>query len=84
MPTMNDEFQGLSSSKVDLELDSWIAERASMATNMAYRRAKANSCTVVVSKGGHIVAEHPDGTEMIIGTSKRTKVPIGVPFAFSK
>lgn len=83
IPTMN-EFQDLSDSKVDLELDSWIAERASMATNMAYRRAKAISCTVVVSKDGYIVAELPDGTERIIGISRRRKVQAGIPLSFSK
>lgn len=81
---MKYEFQDLCDSKIDLELDSWIAERASMATNMAYRRAKAIPCTVVVSKNGHIVAELADGTEKIIGISKRSKVQAGVPFSFSK
>ena len=37
--------------KVDLEAHEWLAERASMATNMAYMGAKKLSCAVVVSKG---------------------------------
>ena len=60
---MNHEFQDLSDDKADPALGSWIAERASMATNMAYRRAKAMSCIVVVSRGGHIIVELPDGTK---------------------
>ncbi|MEH6672391.1 hypothetical protein [Halopseudomonas sp.] len=69
------------SEEVDLEADEWLAERASMATNMAYRRAKKLSCTVVVSKGGYIVEEQPDGSEKILGVSTRRKVVAGVPIS---
>lgn len=65
--------------KVDLEAHEWLAERASMATNMAYMRAKKLSCAVVVSKAGYIVEEHPDGSERILGVSARRKVVAGVP-----
>jgi len=65
--------------KVDLEAGEWLAERASMATNMAYMRAKKLSCIVVVSKGGYIVEERPDGSEKILAVSTRKKVVAGVP-----
>ena len=58
--------------------DFWFAERAAMATNMAYLRAKAQLQTVVISKNGYIVAEFPDGTEETLGVSKRRRVQAGV------
>tara|TARA_R110001606_G_C15399891_1_gene652734 strand:+ start:6342 stop:6596 length:255 start_codon:yes stop_codon:yes gene_type:complete len=64
--------------EADLELEAGFAERASMATNMAYMRAKKLSCTVVVSKGGYIVEERSDGSEKILGVSTRRKVAAGV------
>jgi len=67
--------------EADLELEAGLAERASMATNMAYMRAKKLSCTVVVSKGGYIVEERPDGSIKILGVSKRRKVIAGVPIS---
>lgn len=70
--------------KVDLEAGEWLAERASMATNMAYMRAKKLSCTVVVSKGGYIVEERPDGSEKVLGVSTRRKVLAGVPISIRR
>lgn len=67
--------------QVDSEADEWLAERASMATSMAYMRAKKLSCTVVVSKGGYIVEERPDGSEKVLGVSTRRKVVAGVPIS---
>lgn len=67
--------------EADLELEAGLAERASMATNMAYMRAKKLSCTVVVSKGGYIIEERPDGSEKILGVSARRKVVAGVPIS---
>jgi hypothetical protein len=58
--------------------DGHIAEQASMATNMAYMRAKTISQTVVVSKNGYIVAESSDGSEVKLGESKRRRVQAGV------
>ena len=58
--------------------DFWFVERAAMATNMAYLRAKAQLQTVVISKNGYIVAEFPDGTEETLGVSKRSRVQAGV------
>tara|TARA_R110000868_G_scaffold357323_2_gene618783 strand:+ start:1507 stop:1767 length:261 start_codon:yes stop_codon:yes gene_type:complete len=63
---------------VDEPLECWFAERAAMTTNMAYRRAKAQLQTVVISKNGYIVAEFPDGTEEALGVSKRRRVQAGV------
>lgn len=63
---MVSERQKFRTEKIDLEVDEWLAERASMATNMAYMRAKKLSCAVVVSKAGYIVEEHPDGSERIL------------------
>ncbi len=76
---MIDDIQKPSEDEADLELEAGIAERACMATNMAYKRAKKASCTVLVSKGGYIVAEFPDGSEKTLGVSKRRKVVAGVP-----
>ncbi|WP_415054884.1 hypothetical protein [Halopseudomonas sp.] len=63
---------------VDEPPECWFAERAAMATNMAYLRAKAQLQTVVISKNGYIVAEFPDGTEETLGVSKRRRVQAGV------
>tara|TARA_R100000935_G_C2823356_1_gene160930 strand:- start:96 stop:395 length:300 start_codon:yes stop_codon:yes gene_type:complete len=68
-----------SAGQSDVALDSRIAEQAAMATNMAYKRAKKLSCTVVVSKNGYIIAELPDGTEKRLGVSRRRRVVAGVP-----
>lgn len=76
---MVSERQKSRTEKIDLEADEWLAERASMATNVAYLRAKNLSCVVVVSKAGYIVEEHPDGSERILGVSTRRKVVAGVP-----
>ncbi|MBL4611655.1 MAG: hypothetical protein JKY58_13275 [Pseudomonas sp.] len=76
---MIDDIQKPSEDEADLELEAGIAERASMATNMAYMRAKKLSCIVVVSKGGYIVEERPDGSEKILAVSTRKKVVAGVP-----
>ena len=78
---MIDDVRKPSEDEADLELEAGIAERASMATNMAYMRAKRLSCTVVVSKGGYIVEERPDGSERILGVSTRSKVVAGVPIS---
>lgn len=81
---MIDDVQKPSEDEADLELEAGIAERASMATNMAYMRAKKLSCTVVVSKGGYIVEERPDGSEKILGVSTRRKVVAGEPISIRK
>lgn len=67
------------SSKASYSEDARIAEQASMATNMAYLKAKSNSYTVVVSKNGFIVEERSDGTEVKLCQSKRRRVKAGVP-----
>ena len=67
------------------ELEAQIPALAAMATKMAYDRAKQAGHTVVVSKGGFIVAEHPDGTERTIAACKPTrKVTAGVPFTIGE
>ncbi|PKM29041.1 MAG: hypothetical protein CVV07_12115 [Gammaproteobacteria bacterium HGW-Gammaproteobacteria-11] len=78
---MIDDVQKPSEDEADSELEAGIAERASMATNMAYLRAKKLYCTVVVSKGGYVVEERPDGSEKILGVSTRRKVLAGVPIS---
>ena len=63
------------------ELEAQIPVLAAMATKMAYDRAKQAGHTVVVSKGGFIVAEYADGSERILATCKpKRKVIAGVPF----
>lgn len=68
-----------------IELEAQIPALAAMATRMAYEKAKQAGNAVVVSKGGFIVAEHPDGTERTIATCKPTrKVTAGVPLTIGK
>lgn len=63
------------------DLEAEIPALAAIATRMAYEKAKRSGQTVVLSKGGFIVAEHPDGTERILATCKpMRKVTAGVPF----
>ncbi|ARD11311.1 MULTISPECIES: hypothetical protein [Pseudomonas] len=63
------------------ELEARIPAQASLATRMAYEKAKAAGRTVVLSKGGFIVAERADGTEQIVCASKpRRSVKAGVCF----
>ncbi|MCY1441244.1 hypothetical protein D9M71_575510 [compost metagenome] len=63
------------------ELEAQIPPMASLATKLAYERAKSSGKTVVLSKDGLIVAEFADGTEQIVCTSKpRRKVKAGVVF----
>ncbi|RMR12053.1 hypothetical protein [Pseudomonas syringae group genomosp. 3] len=63
------------------KLEAQIPAQASLATRMAYEKAKAAGRTVVLSKGGFIVAERADGTEQIVCASKpRRKVTAGVSF----
>ena len=67
------------------ELEAQIPALAAMATRMAYDRAKQTGNTLVVSKGGLIVAEYPDGTERTIAVCKpKRKVTAGVPFTIGK
>lgn len=62
-------------------LEAEIPGLVTIATKMAYQKAKRSGQTVVLSKGGFIVAEHPDGTERILATCKpMRKVPAGVLF----
>lgn len=69
------------SEKVIRELEAKIPSMASLATKLAYERAKSSSKTVVLSKDGFIVAEFADGTEQIVCPSKpRRKVKAGVVF----
>lgn len=70
------------SEKQTLELESRIPELASQATLFAYWKAKSNARTVVVAKGGYIVAEYADGSEKKLSPTKpRRKVKAGVPMS---
>lgn len=81
---MTDKTQMLSEEAIQ-ELEGQIPALAAMATKMAYEKAKQAGHTVVVSKGGFIVAEHPDGTERTIAACKPTrKVTAGVLFTIGK
>ncbi|MCI3944109.1 hypothetical protein K0038_01115 [Pseudomonas syringae] len=63
------------------KLEALIPAQASLATRLAYEKAKAAGRTVVLSKGGFIVAERSDGTEQIVCASKpRRKVTAGVSY----
>lgn len=67
------------SEKETKRLEALIPARASRATRMAYQQAKLKNLTVVLAKNGFIVAEHADGSEVILEQSKpRRKVPTGV------
>ncbi|MBI6796761.1 hypothetical protein [Pseudomonas syringae] len=60
------------------ELEAQIPAKASIATRMAYEKAKSSGQTVLLSKGGFIVAECADGTEKVVCASKpRRKVTTG-------
>jgi len=60
-------------------LEAHIPEMAARATRRAYETAKRSGLTVVLSKGGFIVAEYPDGTELKLAPAKpKRKVRAGV------
>ncbi|KTB59243.1 hypothetical protein [Pseudomonas syringae] len=60
------------------ELEAQIPAKASLATRLAYEKAKSAGQTVLLSKGGFIVAECADGTERVVCASKpRRKVTTG-------
>ncbi|WP_259364919.1 hypothetical protein [Pseudomonas sp. 5Ae-yellow] len=62
-------------------LEEKIPEMAAAATRSAYEKAKQAGQTVVISKGGFIVEERADGTELILAIAKpRRKVVAGVSF----
>lgn len=61
------------------ELEDQIPGQAALATRLAYETAKRSGQTVVLSKGGFIVAEYPDGTELKLAPAKpKRKVRAGV------
>jgi hypothetical protein len=61
------------------ELEDQIPGQAALATRLAYETAKRSGQTVVVSKGGFIVAEYTDGSEQRLASAKpRRKVRAGV------
>lgn len=67
------------------ELEAQIPELAALATSMAYEKAKQSGQIVVVSKNGFIIAEHPDGTEVVLATCKPLrKVKAHMPFVIGK
>jgi len=60
-------------------LEAQLLEMAARATRQAYEAAKRSGLTVVLSKGGFIVAEYPDGTELKLAPAKpKRKVRAGV------
>ncbi|AKF44750.1 hypothetical protein ABNM12_01900 [Pseudomonas syringae] len=60
------------------ELEAQIPAKASLATRMAYEKAKSSGQTVLLSKGGFIVAECADGTEEVVcASTPRRKVATG-------
>jgi len=61
------------------ELEDQIPGQAALATRLAYETAKRSGLTVVLSKGGFIVAEYPDGTEQRLASTKpKRRVRAGV------
>ncbi|KPW21065.1 Uncharacterized protein ALO83_04793 [Pseudomonas cannabina pv. alisalensis] len=75
---MSKSTENVLSEEAIQELEAQIPAKASLATRMAYEKAKSSGQTVLLSKGGFIVAECADGTEKVVCTvAPRRKVTAG-------